>query len=196
MSVRRRIEKYSSSGGRDLVKVEVLVRRRRGRMFFVWPQSYDPSIAIARNCAGYATVRCHCTARACSTMSICDRLPTLRARAGVIARALMERGDARAFVLGRENSRSSRVHLMALTDLQMRIIAAACANRSETSYLAGGVIPKLNRPRVRTISISFTIRMKTVARAALKDIADLESDGFCVLGRRQDLWLVRSNRIR
>lgn len=31
-----------------------------------------------------------------------DRLPDLRARAGVIARALMERGDARAFVLGRE----------------------------------------------------------------------------------------------
>jgi hypothetical protein len=31
-----------------------------------------------------------------------DRLPALRARAGVIARALMERGDARAFVLGRE----------------------------------------------------------------------------------------------
>jgi hypothetical protein len=31
-----------------------------------------------------------------------DRLPALRARAGVIARALMERGDVRAFVLGRE----------------------------------------------------------------------------------------------
>lgn len=31
-----------------------------------------------------------------------DRLPDLRARASVIARALMERGDARAFALGRE----------------------------------------------------------------------------------------------
>jgi hypothetical protein len=31
-----------------------------------------------------------------------ERVPDIRARAGVIARALMERGDARAFVLGRE----------------------------------------------------------------------------------------------
>jgi hypothetical protein len=31
-----------------------------------------------------------------------DRLPGMRARAGVIARALMERDDARAFVLGRK----------------------------------------------------------------------------------------------
>jgi hypothetical protein len=31
-----------------------------------------------------------------------DRLPNLRARAGVIARAMIERGDARAFALGRE----------------------------------------------------------------------------------------------
>ena len=31
-----------------------------------------------------------------------DRLPDLRARARVIARAMIERGDARAFALGRE----------------------------------------------------------------------------------------------
>jgi len=31
-----------------------------------------------------------------------DRLPNLRARAGVIANAMIERGDARAFALGRE----------------------------------------------------------------------------------------------
>jgi hypothetical protein len=31
-----------------------------------------------------------------------DRLPNLRARASVIAKAMIERGDARAFTLGRE----------------------------------------------------------------------------------------------
>jgi hypothetical protein len=31
-----------------------------------------------------------------------DRLPNLRARASVIAKAMIERGDARAFALGRE----------------------------------------------------------------------------------------------
>lgn len=30
-----------------------------------------------------------------------DRLPDLRSRVGVAARAMMERGDARAFVMGR-----------------------------------------------------------------------------------------------
>jgi hypothetical protein len=39
-----------------------------------------------------------------------DRLPNLRARASVIARAMIERGDARAFALGRELlSRTERV---------------------------------------------------------------------------------------
>ena len=39
-----------------------------------------------------------------------DRLPDLRARAVVIAKAMMERGDAQAFVLGRELlSRTERV---------------------------------------------------------------------------------------
>jgi len=31
-----------------------------------------------------------------------DRLPDLRSRAAVIARAMIDRGDARAFALGRE----------------------------------------------------------------------------------------------
>jgi hypothetical protein len=31
-----------------------------------------------------------------------DRLPDLRARAAVVARAMIDRGDARAFALGRE----------------------------------------------------------------------------------------------
>jgi hypothetical protein len=31
-----------------------------------------------------------------------ERLPDLRARAGIIARAMIERGDARAFALGRD----------------------------------------------------------------------------------------------
>jgi hypothetical protein len=103
MSVRRRIEKYHSSGGAaDLVKVEVLVP----------PSARDDILRLAASLRsehrGSKELRRLCDralslygARVLDNVDL-DRLPALRARAGVIARALMERGDARAFVLGRE----------------------------------------------------------------------------------------------
>ncbi|HEV7600808.1 MAG TPA: hypothetical protein VGO49_11210 [Bradyrhizobium sp.] len=103
MSVRKRIEKYHSSGGAaDLVKVEVLVP----------PSARDDVLRLAaRLRSDYRDdkeLRGLCE-RALSLYRVrildnvdLDRLPSLRARAGVIARALMERGDARAFMLGRE----------------------------------------------------------------------------------------------
>jgi hypothetical protein len=69
---------------------------------------------------------------------------------------------------------------MALTDLQMRIMQRLAANRSETSYLAGGVILNLNWPRRSDDIDIFHDTDEEVARAALKDIADLESGGFRV----------------
>jgi hypothetical protein len=69
---------------------------------------------------------------------------------------------------------------MALTDLQMRIMQRLAANRSETSYLAGGAILNLNWPRRSDDIDIFQDTDEAVSVAALKDIADLESGGFRV----------------
>jgi hypothetical protein len=63
---------------------------------------------------------------------------------------------------------------MALTNLQMRIMQRLAANRSETSYLAGGVILNLNWPRRSDDIDIFHDTDEAVSAAALKDIADLE----------------------
>jgi len=103
MSVRQRIKKYRSSGGAaDLVRVEVLVP----------PFARDDIIRLAArlrsNHRDSKELKGMCD-RALSLYGPrildnvdLDRLPDLRARAGVIARAMIERGDARAFALGRE----------------------------------------------------------------------------------------------
>jgi hypothetical protein len=103
MSVRKRIEKYRSSGGAaDLVKVEVLVppsaRDDVLRLAARLRSEHRDSKELRRLCDRALSLY---GARALDNVDL-DRLPALRARAGVIARALMERGDARAFVLGRE----------------------------------------------------------------------------------------------
>lgn len=69
---------------------------------------------------------------------------------------------------------------MVLTGLQMRIMKRLSSNRSETSYLAGGTILNLNWPRRSDDIDIFHDTDEEVARAALKDITDLESSGFDV----------------
>jgi hypothetical protein len=69
---------------------------------------------------------------------------------------------------------------MALTDLQMRIMQRLASNRSETSYLAGGVILNLSWPRRSDDIDIFHDTDEEVAPAALKDIVDLESDALRV----------------
>src|SRR3954453_13265345 len=69
---------------------------------------------------------------------------------------------------------------MALTDLQMRIMRRLSANRSQTSYLAGGLILNLDWPRRSDDIDIFHDTDEAVSDAALKDIADLQSDGFRV----------------
>lgn len=103
MSVRRRIEKYRGSGGAaDLVRVEVLVppsaRDDVLRLAAKLRSEHRDSKELRRLCARALSLY---GARVLDNVDL-DRLPALRARAGVIARALMERGDVRAFVLGRE----------------------------------------------------------------------------------------------
>jgi len=102
MSVRQRIEKYRSSGGAaDLVRVEVLV----------------PSSARDAVLGMAADLRAKHRSEK-DLQAMCDealarygvrirdsidfeRLPDLQSRAEVIAKAMMERGDAHAFALGR-----------------------------------------------------------------------------------------------
>jgi hypothetical protein len=67
-----------------------------------------------------------------------------------------------------------------LTDLQKRIMQRLARNRSETSYLAGGLILNLNWPRRSDDIDIFHDTDEEVASAAEKDIADLRNDGFRV----------------
>jgi hypothetical protein len=103
MPFRQRIEKYRRSGGAaDLVRVEVLVP----------PSARDDVIRLAARLRSdhrdSKELRRMCDralsqygSRILDNVDL-ERLPDLRARAGVIARAMIERGDARAFALGRE----------------------------------------------------------------------------------------------
>jgi hypothetical protein len=102
-AVRKRIRKYRTHGGAaDLVRVEVLVppsdratiladaaRLRadhRGKKAL--RSLYDQALRSYRT-------------RILDNVDL-DRLPDLRSRAAVVARALIDRGDARAFAVGRE----------------------------------------------------------------------------------------------
>lgn len=103
ISARRRVRKYRSEGGAaDLVRVEVLVP----------PSAREEILAIAsRSRAEYRdskelrslydnALRSYRT-RILDNVDL-DRLPDLRSRAAVVARAMIDRGDARAFAMGRE----------------------------------------------------------------------------------------------
>lgn len=103
MSPRDRVQKYRSVGGAaDLTRVEVLVP----------PSMRDQVIAFAsrlrsehRNAKElqrmYDNALASCRTRILDNVDL-DRLPDLRSRAAVVARAMIDRGDARALALGRE----------------------------------------------------------------------------------------------
>ncbi len=103
MSVRQRIEKYRSSGGAaDLVRVEVLVPSharddvlRMAASLRAKHRSEKDLQAMCDEALKRYSVRIR------DNVDL-ERLPDLRARAEVIAKAIMERGDARAFALGRQ----------------------------------------------------------------------------------------------
>jgi hypothetical protein len=69
---------------------------------------------------------------------------------------------------------------MALTDLQRRIMQRLSMNRSQSSYLAGGLILNLDWPRRSDDIDIFHDTDEEVSEAAEKDIADLEKEGFGV----------------
>jgi hypothetical protein len=103
VAARKRVKKYRTEGGAaDLARVEVLVP----------PSARDEILAIAARMRAKHRARKELRslydgalraygARILDSVDL-DRLPDLRARAAVAARALIDRGDARAFALGRQ----------------------------------------------------------------------------------------------
>jgi hypothetical protein len=109
-AARQRIKKYrSEGGGADLVRVEVLVP----------PSAREEILAIASRVrakhrgskelrALYDKALASYGVRILDNIDL-DRLPDFRSRAAVVARAMIDRGDARAFAMGRQMLERLRV---------------------------------------------------------------------------------------
>ena len=100
---RKRVERYRKEGGAaDLVRVEVLVP----------PAARDEIVTLASRLRAAHRQEKHLRSlyesalrsygpRILDNVDL-DRLPDLRSRAAVAARAMIDRGDARAFAMGRK----------------------------------------------------------------------------------------------
>ena len=103
IAAHKRVQKYRSEGGAaDLVRVEVLVP----------PSARDEILAVASQLRAkhrsnkelrtlYDQALRSYRARVLDNIDL-DRLPDFRSRAAVVARAMIDRGDARAFAMGRQ----------------------------------------------------------------------------------------------
>ncbi|NTG46958.1 nucleotidyl transferase AbiEii/AbiGii toxin family protein [Agrobacterium rhizogenes] len=69
---------------------------------------------------------------------------------------------------------------MALTDLQKEIMASIAKNRSETSYVAGGLVLNMNWPRLSDDIDIFQDTDEEIGPTADRDIETLKGDGFRV----------------
>ncbi len=102
-AARQRVKKYrSEGGGADLARVEVLAP----------PSAREEMLAVAARLraehrdnkelrALYDEARASYGVRILDNVDL-DRLPDFRSRAAVVARAMIDRGDARAFAMGRQ----------------------------------------------------------------------------------------------
>jgi len=102
-SARKRVKRYRSEGGAaDLSRVEVLVP----------PSARDQLLEFASRLRAkhrgnkklkslYDNALESYRVRALDNIDL-DRLPDLQSRAAVVARAMIDRGDARAFAMGRQ----------------------------------------------------------------------------------------------
>jgi hypothetical protein len=102
-AARRRVQRYrSEGGGADLARVEVLVP----------PSARKEILEVASRLraqhrnnkelrALYDRAMASYRVRILDNIDL-DRLPDFRSRAAVVARAMIDRGDARAFAMGRQ----------------------------------------------------------------------------------------------
>ena len=100
---RKRVRKYRSQGGAaDLVRVEVLIP----------PSARDEMLAVASRLRAEHRRTKELKSLLDNALRLygprildnvdLDRLPDLKSRAAVAARAMIDRGDARAFAIGRK----------------------------------------------------------------------------------------------
>ena len=104
MAVKERIKRYRETGGAaDLVRVEVLVpRARRDEIVSVAAEFRDRHRAEKLRLAEFIRVATQRHGlRVFDNIDI-GKLDDLRQKARIVANALMERGDARAYLMGRK----------------------------------------------------------------------------------------------
>jgi hypothetical protein len=101
--VDKRIEKYRREGGAaDLIRVEVLVpRSARQKILEIAARSREEHRGNKQLRSLYEKAIREYGPRILDNVDL-DRLPDLQSRAAVAARAMMDRGDARAFAMGRQ----------------------------------------------------------------------------------------------
>jgi hypothetical protein len=69
---------------------------------------------------------------------------------------------------------------MALTQLQQDLMASIAGNRSDTSYVAGGLVSNMSWPRISDDIDIFHDTDEEIGSAADADIEKLRADGFMV----------------
>lgn len=104
MSTRDRVRKYRKSGGAaDLVRVEVLVPEDRRAEIVALASEMRSSHRQQKDRLAHMIESALQRYKTRVTDNIdLDRIKDLRAKARIVGTALIERGDARAFALGRE----------------------------------------------------------------------------------------------
>jgi hypothetical protein len=102
-AARKRVKKYRSQGGAaDLVRVEVLVPPAARNEILSMASRLRADHRGAKELRSlYDNALKSYRLRILDNVDL-DRLPDLRSRAAVVARAMIDRGDARAFALGRK----------------------------------------------------------------------------------------------
>ncbi len=102
-AARRRVKKYrSEGGGAELARVEVLVpSSAREEILAVASRLRAEHRRSKELRALYDKALASYGVRILDNVDL-DRLPNFRSRAAVVARAMIDRGDARAFVIGRQ----------------------------------------------------------------------------------------------
>ena len=103
VNARQRVKKYRSEGaGADLARVEVLVPpSARKEILAVASRLRAEHRANKELRALYDKALAAYRVRILDSIDL-DRLPDFRSRAAVVARAIIDRGDARAFAMGRQ----------------------------------------------------------------------------------------------
>ena len=101
-TIRQRVKKYRSEGGAaDLARVEVLVPPSARKEILAAASRLRAEHRASKELRALynKALALYCT-RILDSVDL-DRLPDLRSRAAVIACAMIDRGDARAFAMGR-----------------------------------------------------------------------------------------------